>query len=191
MAVTNELIGAGMPALQASLLGNGNAVNSTYNGLGILPSSQSPAGFEITSNYGGFGEVDFWSLVNSNNNQGFYFKQKTAAGIALDVAQIYYTSTGSNIQVTFGDNFFGFLTSATEAAFFALPSIPINFYGGASGDTLFGSFTAAGRFVLPISVTPSAANAAGVTGTIAWDSGFIYVCVTTNTWKRVAIATWP
>jgi hypothetical protein len=38
--------------------------------------------------------------------------------------------------------------------------------------------------------TPASASAAGVTGTVLWDSGFIYVCVTTNTWKRVAIATW-
>lgn len=38
--------------------------------------------------------------------------------------------------------------------------------------------------------TPASAAASGVAGTIAWDSSFIYVCVATNTWKRVAIATW-
>lgn len=38
--------------------------------------------------------------------------------------------------------------------------------------------------------TPASAAATGVTGTLAWDSGFIYVCTATNTWKRVAIATW-
>lgn len=37
---------------------------------------------------------------------------------------------------------------------------------------------------------PASAGAAGVAGQIAWDSGFIYVCTATNTWKRVAIATW-
>lgn len=37
---------------------------------------------------------------------------------------------------------------------------------------------------------PVAANSTGVAGTWAWDAGFIYVCVATNTWKRVAIATW-
>jgi len=39
--------------------------------------------------------------------------------------------------------------------------------------------------------TPSAANDTGVAGTITWDASFIYVCIATNTWKRVAIATWP
>lgn len=38
--------------------------------------------------------------------------------------------------------------------------------------------------------TPASASAAGTANTITYDSGFIYVCVATNTWKRVAIATW-
>jgi hypothetical protein len=31
---------------------------------------------------------------------------------------------------------------------------------------------------------------AGVAGTICHDSNYIYVCTATNTWKRVALATW-
>lgn len=38
---------------------------------------------------------------------------------------------------------------------------------------------------------PANAGATGVAGTITWDSTYIYVCVATNTWKRVQIATWP
>ena len=38
--------------------------------------------------------------------------------------------------------------------------------------------------------TPASAAAAGTAGQIAWDTGFIYVCTATNTWERVAIATW-
>jgi hypothetical protein len=38
--------------------------------------------------------------------------------------------------------------------------------------------------------TPASAGAAGVAGTICWDANYMYVCVATNTWKRVAIATW-
>ena len=37
---------------------------------------------------------------------------------------------------------------------------------------------------------PASASATGTAGDIAWDSDYIYVCVATNTWKRVAIATW-
>ena len=38
--------------------------------------------------------------------------------------------------------------------------------------------------------TPASASATGTIGTIAWDTGYIYVCTATNTWERVAIATW-
>jgi hypothetical protein len=38
--------------------------------------------------------------------------------------------------------------------------------------------------------TPLSAAAAGAAGQICWDSSYIYICVATNTWKRVAISTW-
>ena len=40
------------------------------------------------------------------------------------------------------------------------------------------------------SQTPASASATGTAGMIAWDANYIYVCVDTNTWKRVAISTW-
>lgn len=45
-------------------------------------------------------------------------------------------------------------------------------------------------FRIANSQTPASASATGTTGTIAWDASYIYVCTATNTWKRVAIATW-
>ena len=38
--------------------------------------------------------------------------------------------------------------------------------------------------------TPASASATGTAGTIVYDSSYLYVCVATNTWKRVAISTW-
>lgn len=38
--------------------------------------------------------------------------------------------------------------------------------------------------------TPASASATGTTGDIAWDSGFLYVCTATDTWKRAALTTW-
>lgn len=37
---------------------------------------------------------------------------------------------------------------------------------------------------------PASASAAGVTGQVAWDADHFYVCIATDTWKRVAVATW-
>jgi hypothetical protein len=44
---------------------------------------------------------------------------------------------------------------------------------------------------LTASSPPASATAAGTPGQIAWNSGFIYVCVANNTWKRAALTTWP
>jgi hypothetical protein len=37
---------------------------------------------------------------------------------------------------------------------------------------------------------PSTASSTGLAGQIAYDSSFIYVCISANTWKRAAIASW-
>jgi hypothetical protein len=43
---------------------------------------------------------------------------------------------------------------------------------------------------LRTSKTPASASDTGNQGDIAWDTNYIYVCVATDTWKRVAISTW-
>lgn len=37
--------------------------------------------------------------------------------------------------------------------------------------------------------SPANSSAVGVAGTIVYDAGFIYVCVATNSWRRVATVT--
>jgi hypothetical protein len=37
---------------------------------------------------------------------------------------------------------------------------------------------------------PATATSSGTAGQIAYDTSFLYVCVATNTWRRVAIGTW-
>ena len=44
--------------------------------------------------------------------------------------------------------------------------------------------------IMIASSTPASAADTGAAGTIVWDANYIYVCTATNTWKRVAIATW-
>ena len=38
--------------------------------------------------------------------------------------------------------------------------------------------------------TIASANTTGTEGEICWDADYLYICVGTDTWKRVAIATW-
>jgi len=37
---------------------------------------------------------------------------------------------------------------------------------------------------------PASATAAGVAGQVAYDSNYLYFCISANTWRRIALATW-
>lgn len=53
------------------------------------------------------------------------------------------------------------------------------------------SFTLQGDHVtITTAKTPSSASDTGTTGSIAWDSSYVYVCTATNTWKRSGLTTW-
>ena len=56
---------------------------------------------------------------------------------------------------------------------------------GGTGNATFG-----GDIAVTAPTVPASATATGTTGTIAWDASYVYVCTATDTWKRVAIATW-
>lgn len=40
------------------------------------------------------------------------------------------------------------------------------------------------------SYTPESSTASGITGQICWDEDYIYICVATNTWKRMPLSSW-
>lgn len=56
--------------------------------------------------------------------------------------------------------------------------------------TFSSSVTAADFRLSALNTAPASASATGTTGEIRIDANYIYVCTATNTWKRVAIATW-
>lgn len=45
-------------------------------------------------------------------------------------------------------------------------------------------------FRLRTAKTPASATDTGNAGDICWDTNYVYICVSTNTWKRAAISTW-
>jgi len=42
----------------------------------------------------------------------------------------------------------------------------------------------------PWVTVPETATSTGVAGQVAYASGFLYVCVATNTWRRTALTSW-
>jgi len=73
------------------------------------------------------------------------------------------------------------------------------FLAGANGSIWKSTYTAdvnvagdvsVGGDLITTTKTPASASATGTAGTIAYDADYIYVCRATDTWKRIAIATW-
>ncbi len=66
----------------------------------------------------------------------------------------------------------------------------LRFDTSALGVTAYGDVTTTGQFrVNALNAAPASASATGTLGEIRFTADHIYVCVATNTWKRVAIAT--
>lgn len=42
----------------------------------------------------------------------------------------------------------------------------------------------------PWVAAPATATSTGTAGQLAYASGYLYVCVATNTWKRTALSSW-
>lgn len=62
--------------------------------------------------------------------------------------------------------------------------------GGLTAACTYGMPNVNGGTLVPRVAVPASAGAAGVAGSVAFESGFAYFCVATNTWQRCVIATW-
>jgi hypothetical protein len=89
-------------------------------------------------------------------------------------------------------------TNVTASGTSTLTTVDIN-AGNIDGTNIGSTTPGAGTFSalattgdhirIDTSQTPASSSASGTTGEIAYDSDYIYVCVATNTWKRVALST--
>jgi hypothetical protein len=110
----------------------------------------------------------------------------TAAEVAADIA------THSGAADPHGDRAFA---TAAVSAHVALAD-PHTQYLLKAGGTLTGTLVAPNVDVTGSSIrvrtaqTPASATATGVAGQVCWDATYLYVCIATNTWRRVAHATW-
>ena len=92
----------------------------------------------------------------------------------------------------------GAFTTLSTTGTATLPTVDIN-AGNIDGTNIGASTPGAGTFNalattgdnirIDTSQTPANSSASGTKGEIAYDTEYIYVCVATNTWKRVALST--
>jgi hypothetical protein len=129
-----------------------------------------------------------------------------ASGVA-DIADTLTLSkaTGTGLRVLADGQMDGDLNVDGEASAASLVSNSIQSLGNlifnnaaglerlrltAAGEFVFqGDASFAGKFILSAGA-PSSASDTGTKDEIAIDADYIYICTATDTWKRVAIATW-
>ena len=95
----------------------------------------------------------------------------TATSLSVDSGQANLVLSDVNVMATGTQLTFGAYGGAATATF------------SSTGLVLTGDVSVGTK-------TPATAGAAGVAGTITWDASYIYVCTATNTWRRVAHASW-
>jgi hypothetical protein len=66
-----------------------------------------------------------------------------------------------------------------------------HWYSGSDGVQYLCSLLSPGNgIVIQTSKTPASASDTGQKGMICWDSSYLYICVATDTWKRINLSTW-
>jgi len=54
----------------------------------------------------------------------------------------------------------------------------------------FSNVTSTGTLIIASPTVPAATNSTGVKGQIAFTNNFLYICVASNTWRRIQLGTW-
>ena len=103
-----------------------------------------------------------------------------SAGVSVNGVLTVQGSSGNNGQVTLAGNG---VVNGTTSLRLAVGSTNIVSVA-ATGTTTTGQIN-----IAALNTAPASASATGVLGEIKFTADHIYVCVATNTWKRVAIAT--
>lgn len=92
---------------------------------------------------------------------------------------IYTTSSGTNLNIGIS-HISGVITNAlkidTKLNPASISGSSLEFYGN--------------KFRVLYPNTPASGSATGNQGDICWDSGYLYVCIGTNSWKRAALSSW-
>jgi hypothetical protein len=197
---------------------SGNAGGASYFGGQVSSAGGGTAGtLPFTSANATLGGYEVFSASASLDQKRWQWQAGTAVGdgtIRLRAINDATTNGSNAISITRTAEVVGTITLGTATALVNIPgttsassstvgaltigngtaatNVAIgggNVNAGGTG-TFGGAVSIAGTVIHTLSATPASATAAGTVGTMSWDANYIYICTATNTWKRVAIATW-
>jgi len=143
----------------------------------------------------------YYNTVGCRNTavgcQALYSNSNGNYNVAIGDYSLYSNSIGENGNIGLG--YYSGKYETGSNAFYVNNQNRTNTAGDKAKSILYGVMaTAAANQKLTINAllnlsvpkTPASAAAAGVAGDVCWDTSYIYVCVATDSWKRVAIAAW-
>ena len=120
-----------------------------------------------------FGRVMQVGLIEDVNTSAFsagdvLYVHPVTAGTATNVPPAYPNTSQEIGTILVSDITYGAIQIVARS----------QFNNGTSGATLG----------IPLTFTPATGTASGATGAITWDTGYVYVCVSTDSWRRAALA---
>lgn len=148
---------------------------------------------EIVAGSDGYLQSWEFDVKNSGGDQPSYNRKNTKTGVSIVSNGTTPATVGLRVQkgsssTTFHDGVmvdslvvtreaFGVIDTTTDPATYLFSVDPT------------GSLVAS-QIRLATPTVPSTSSTACAAGQISWATGFIYVCVATNTWQRAALLTW-
>jgi hypothetical protein len=169
---------------------NGLSVSNTFrvDPSGNMTATSATVSGTINANAGTFTDT-----VNVNGTL-----QSSASGARWDINNTprmrFFDATRERMRLTqdrieFWDNSgnsAGNIKGATENG---VPSVSVGgvFYAPSAFIGL--GMTVGGALILETDI-PASSSASGTQGAITWDNDYIYICVATNSWKRVALSSY-
>ena len=179
---------AGLGSISAISVGNLSQANLIYGTLDTGPIG----GHNITSARGNL-QTGTYTPVQGGDYLGYLnavtLTGNGSANVFQQVSSINFYATGSNVTYGLGGNI-AFYTgkdgdvAATHTTYQAV---------GIENDQstrIFGNLlVAASASASQSSYKPASSSAAGTPGQMAWDSTYLYICTSANTWKRITLST--
>jgi hypothetical protein len=136
---------------------------STTNYLSMYSPNENVSGIVFGSNSDAFGSFIRWGR---------------------DQGKLQIATANANDYIEFGVGNYLFNSYITNSGF-GINTLPTHTFH-VSGNTLI-----EGDIIYPSPSTPPVSSGStGTKGTITWDSNYFYICVNTNTWKRVQLLSW-
>lgn len=146
-----------------------NLASTSAKGMVFFASNQATsatpagAGFQIYSTSATNFPGQMYFDGGAHNSSSIIFRTAQTSGTITQRMRIF---AGGNVSIS---------SSATDPGYL----LNVN-----------GTLRANQFYLSSLNTAPATASSTGTTGEIRIDANYIYICTATNTWKRVAIATW-